>query len=565
MTTMLNKPNEDEILVGVLVDYVLEMGITEPHRFLHLTLGYQVSNIADLPGGLERVADETSVLWGLSASEIRGLYTTYNYLVASCSELVAHRVAAAMNREPSSPRNRCSLGFGRFVRPRVFLYCEICAAEDRMANRRPYCRRAHQLPGVVICYKHGCLLHQSPVLTRRPFEAALQNRGICREGVQLDFVDASPARLDIMKQVAVNSFKILNSACQGKFYQNRERYREELEIRGYSLGDSLVQLDKLSADLVETFGASYLESIGLYRKGQGTRDWLVPLLCKGQAVPPTISHVFLQTFLELVDAGTSAGTVGADHAPNVRCPAIDLPYVASDIEHKILRARVADRRGWAVCSCDTAFRFVISDCQQRVDRIVRLGKPYKQYAQQLEANGLGEKEIARKLSVSTMSVRRMLSKGRSQPRNVGAETIEGRRAAWQAVFENGCASLANARREHRKLYRSLLADDRIWVDQFSHKYRVSPTKRVDWPARDAEYLPLLQAAAKELSEASPPRWVSTISVLFIAGVKLGTRNQLGKLPRCRQFLGKVVESSEEFRQRIKATRNMLSNPVLCRQ
>lgn len=551
MTTMLKKPNEDEHLVGVLVDYALDMGVGRPWAFLHRTLGYRPSAIADLPGGLDRIAHETFLLWELTAADIRDQCTTFPYFVASCSEDVANRVAAAMNRAPAAPRNRCSLGFGRFVRQRAFRYCGLCAAEDRASKLRPYCRRAHQLPGVVVCHKHGCLLHESPVLTQRPFETAMQNRGICRDGMLLDVGNVGPASLDIMRCIAVNSARILESGRQREFYENQKRYREDLEIRGYSLGENLVQLDQLSADVVAMFDASYLECIGLYRKGQGARDWLVPLLCKGQAVPPTVSHVLLQTFLEFVDKRVCAKTAGADHAPAIRCPALDLPNVTSDNEHKVLRVRMAGDRGSAVCSCDTAFKFTVAEGQRKIDRIVRLGKPYKQYAQHLYSTGLGYREIAGTMSISTMSVRRMLSEHKEPASDFDIEMMGGRRGEWKAIFESGCTSLVEARRSHRKLYRSLLTHDRKWFDEFCLAHKASSRTRVDWPARDAEYSTRLRTAAEELWKASPPRCVSTISILFVAGVKLGTRNQLAKLPRCRRVLEAVVESSKRFRQRVR--------------
>lgn len=104
-------------------------------------------------------------------------------------------------------------------------------------------------------------------------------------------------------------------------------------------------------------------------------------------------------------------------------------------------------------------------------------------------------------------------------------------------------------------YRALLAHDRKWLDQFCRPYRASPSRnrrdRVNWPVRDAEYSTRLRAAVEELRHAHPPRCVSTISILFVAGVKQSTRHQLAKLPRCRQVLKDVVESLQEFRRRIK--------------
>jgi hypothetical protein len=401
----------------------------------------------------------------------------------------------------------------------------------------------------MVCEKHECLLYQSPVEIEEPFKTSLATRGICDRGEILKIDGVGAASLKMARAVASFSVNTQKRNEQGEFFEKQQWYREQLELRGFRLGENLVQLNELSKHIVATFGAPFLQWVGLYRRGQAVRDWVVPLLCEGQAVPPTVAHALLRIFLSQCDTDEGSLRTPFVRRLDVACPASTLPYPIDECAHLVSQFHKRDAEISAICVCGCAFRVRVTGNQCEVVKIVRLGKSYRRCAEQLHATGLQPIAIAQEMKVSVMSVRRMLG-ARHSSNHLETCDVELRRAQWRALFETGtCCSLQEARRQHQALYRFLLTNSREWMDRFQKTLSAPSQDRVDWPSRDLEYSARFELASRELMDAWPPRCVSKISILFVSGVKLGTRNQLGKLPLCRKVLAEQVESMRDFRKR----------------
>jgi hypothetical protein len=402
-----------------------------------------------------------------------------------------------------------------------------------------------------VCTKHEALLTCSELRTSRlHLEGASRLTNAFKGGVKIAFGLIEPSGMDNIVEMAKRSEEVLVHAAPSEYFNVRVRYRRSLEEMGYTYRGGNCRLDELSADIVEYFGESYLRWLGLFRTGQAARDWLVPLFCQGQAVAPTVAHVLLQQFL----ASTEANKRRLSEKFTIDCPCNALQPDSGVFKGDI--AWQSDSRGKAKCICGTSFEFHLHGQVSTVDRIWRYGNCYRDYAVRQAENGRCIREIAAKLSVSTMTVRRLCSSDSSelghQSLSRTASAVLRCRQEWLKAVES-CGSLTLARRMARKTYRALLRYDREWLDSRRTNVGRSFSQRVNWALRDSTYVISLHASAEAIRSEIPPRWVSEISILMVSSVPRGIRNQLEKLPKCRALLKEVVETRRQFRERKRRT------------
>ncbi|MEX3761422.1 TnsD family Tn7-like transposition protein [Paraburkholderia phenoliruptrix] len=539
----------DELLGTLIVEYMAEERVAHRYAFLRSLLGCQVSSLVAMPGGLQRLSNQTSDYWEMTATEIAENLTLMPYFVASSSPRVSRNVLAAMTQYSARIRNRGGLGFGRFSDVETLRYCRQCIRDDVESGRRPYFRRVHQLPGVAVCPKHETLLTCSEL--RAATLHAHGASGIAsafKGGKEVAIGPGGSSRMAAIFEMAKKSEEILRNAEPSEYFDVRLRYRHCLEGMGYTYPGGNCRLDELSADIVDYFGESFLRWLGLFREGQAARDWLVPLLCQGQAVAPTVAHVLLQQFVALARPNTRRL---ADKSV-IRCP-------CSASEHEAGRFRgdlawQGENSGNAKCICGSSFRFHLDGHVSTADRIWRYSDCYRDFAIQQAEKGRGAQEIAAELGVNAMTVRRFCGRDCSargdQIRVSTSFDVQRARQEWLEAVER-FGSLALARRMTRKTYRALLTYDREWLDSHRRNAARSFSLRVDWALRDSTYVITLRATAAAIRSEMPPRWVSGISILMVAEVPRGTRNQLEKLPKCSALLREVVETRQQFRERKK--------------
>ncbi|WP_367189423.1 TnsD family Tn7-like transposition protein [Burkholderia sp. Ed8] len=547
MAIALRRPREDELLVSVFAEYVSDERVAHQGAFLRRVLGYCATSLFDMAGGLDRLAEETADYWRLTSDEITRCHTNYPYHTASCSAKVAEEVRSAMKSRVAGVRNRRGLGFGRFNRLEAFRYCPKCASDDVAAGYRPFFRMSQQLPGVAYCARHQVPLLISRVAASAPFDGAKHFNDYLEGGRSIDIDVPDVEKMRRLVRVAEFSEEILRGRVgEAGFFQKQDMYRERLRGLGYSWRGASVHIDRLSQDLVEFYGASYLGWIGLFREGQKTRDWVVPLVCAGQAVPPTVAHVLLEAFLQSAERTERS----ALNSVVVRCPARFGKHADSSFEGRV-QFDADLRTGRAVCVCGTKFTFDVRDRHAAVRRISSYGESYRSEARALLELGESHWTVAERLGVSIMTARRLTSHTPAGEDCASYDDIRAWRTEWIIALAGTPGSVAAVcRKQHRPLYRRLLQYDRKWVQQSCLNQCTTSSRRINWSARDAAYVISMRKAWETLRAIEPPRWVSKISILMLSGVPQGTRNQLFKLPTCNSFLKAHTECRGDYLRRL---------------
>jgi hypothetical protein len=552
MATPLRRAYDDELLCSVVREYAHFEQVSSTAALLRRAFGYETISLM-LPGGLRKLQEETQCYWNLNDVKIAQSMTPLPYYAAASSPKISDAVLAGMCDTSGEIYNRGGLGFGRFKELRYFRMCGQCAAKDFRYGRIPYIRRAHQLPGVVYCHLHGELLRESRCSANVSMNKFLASGWDWASGGVLPFQNLATERIGLLKAVARYSSFILNQSAPAALFGSRGRYLEALNALGYVVKSGKVRLHRLSGDIVDAYGTEYLQWVGLYRSGQEARDWLVPMLCEGQAVPPTVAHVLLREFLGARSAGLKFQPV----AEMLRCPSLfcGLPVETYNGITNRVQTEIVEGR----CQCGTRFKGTTQEGRSGSSvRIYRYGCAYGAEAIQLAAAGNSVAKIAARLKVSGQTVRRLVSRTDALSRGQTADVAE-LRAQWlRALSGANDEATKTARISSRKTYRMLLKYDRDWLKEHSAE-NLNGRCRVDWPARDRLLLPELSAAAETLAQESPPRWVSAISILLLAKAPLGTKNQLVKLPLCTAYLSSAVESRADFRRRCMAFKGHIAD------
>lgn len=544
MALAMRRPYEDELLGTLIVQYLADEKVAHQYAFLRSMLDCKTSSLVFMPSGLQRLSEETYGYWHMTETEIAQTVTPAPYFVASSSPRVSKSVLEVMKSSATKVRNRCGLGFGRYSELKCLRYCRQCVRKDVEEGRQPYFHRVHQLPGVAVCPKHEALLVSSDLVASKLHIDGAKGiaSAFCTEQ-ELNFRPSSEREMEAAIQVAKRSEETLVHAAPSSLFDLRLHYKQCLNRADYLYKGGGCRLDELSCDIVSYFGKSYLQWLGFFRDGQDARDWLVPLLCRGQAVPPTVAHMLLQQFIADGHRNTRRESLGV----RVQCPCQAPEHLNGEFDGTIVWT---EGRGNAKCVCGASFGFHLNGDVAVVDRIWRYAHCCRGNASQLYHNGCTIKEISTEPAASATTVRRRL--GFCQPamtrEMLFSIECQTHREEWlDAVKRAG--SMQAARVATRRTYRSLLKYDRDWLMQQSRGEAKRSLVRVNWTVRDNSYLVALGEAAETLRQEVPPRWVSAISVLMVARVPKGTRNQLEKLPKCRALLSRVVETRAQFRER----------------
>ncbi|MFM0731151.1 TnsD family Tn7-like transposition protein [Paraburkholderia sediminicola] len=144
--------------------------------------------------------------------------------------------------------------------------CTVCVAEDVRAHGMAHWRRAHHIPGVSVCWRHGTPLLSSCPCCHRPFQFA--NRLLrlpwraCRCGWQASGADAtSVAVTSTMLHYARFASDLLNRPL-GRLESPRLRAAYLYRIRelGFTWGAN-VQMKAFENHLIEELGDTFLAAV----------------------------------------------------------------------------------------------------------------------------------------------------------------------------------------------------------------------------------------------------------------------------------------------------------------
>ncbi|WP_233884690.1 TniQ family protein [Paraburkholderia flagellata] len=251
MAVYLDEPLPDEILFSVIARYVENAGIENVAEFLKILMG----NGMYQPGEVDpfaHLADETSRAWGMSARDISDRLTLVPFYAAIFPG--KGRIVAVLKRLRCAPWS----GYIASGKPGI-RYCEACWREDDGNNFPRYWRRTHQIPGVVVCPWHRCvLLGMGSTYTRTLLRAAA-----LRDGGN-PVVAGSLEEAEEWCTVAILASQLLCGDARWSRFGGEGPCMSMARRCGYVV-ERKIDSARLAGDLSERLGNGYLVAVNLSR------------------------------------------------------------------------------------------------------------------------------------------------------------------------------------------------------------------------------------------------------------------------------------------------------------
>lgn len=279
----------DELLYSIAARQALLNSIGSGRRATILLLGWVQRSAPSLPTRLDLAAQRIGLLCGLSTpTALLQKTTIYPYFRCLISR---QRWSAALRIiESSDSRSGILSVLGSrkyFGRMRLLQRCRRCDHESFEALGAVYWHRMHQLPGVRVCLKHGCLLDGFIVPDAQLCVPPLDfGNATTLPGTPQDF------------QFARVSDEMLRFGGEVPASPERKRaYVYALRQRGLVHGATGIQWSAAAAEFIAYWSASKLFETYPSQADNGAPKWFVDALLHPETLANPVPHVAMVAWL----------------------------------------------------------------------------------------------------------------------------------------------------------------------------------------------------------------------------------------------------------------------------
>lgn len=450
---------------------------------------------------------------------------------------------------------------------KYFKYCSACLKDDTYGEM--YWKRRQQLPGKLICLKHGLWLENSsvPIVQSNKHSFILPSESNCdlTKEIPVDKCILQPYQ-DFLIQVD----KLINRQAEHKTFAHfTEFYRKHLIEKGFASINGKVDQRRLHEAFRDFYSDRFLECLNI--EANSTELWLASITRKHRKSFHPYYHILLLNFLGIdVDDVFRETSTSIEFFGKPKWPCLNrvCPTYKKDVISKV-SVRTCEKTklpiGRFECP-NCGFSYTRKGKEQTWEdrynytRIMEFGSLWKKELRSLLGQNLSYREIARKLNVDTNTVikyEKALKCGSSKtekiPNQNKGENVESNRRIWlqiQQVYPN--LSKTELRHLIPSTYIFLYRHDREWLDENSPKPQKikAENKRVNWQERDEGILQRIQIATEQIKNMSGKMKRITLKSLSDAiGERALLEQHLDKMPATKAFIEEVHESEREFRLR----------------
>jgi hypothetical protein len=262
-------------------------------------------------------------------------------------------VRAAMHGDTSGIFTKLGLATFKVRPPDRLRFCSLCIDDMERGFEDLWWRREHQLPGAMVCFRHGSVLHLSGVDTggknRHSFIPATRDN--CPRDapavIDGDITDDTKAALLSVAQQLASLLDHPPTALS--FNQRAACYRDQVTRTDLMLTRARIDLDKLHVEF-QIFWRAVLDLVpGIALSDDTERTWLTAMVRSGRRAAPPIQHVMLRLFLDQKAESNCDLPFGAGPW-SCRNPVVD-HFGKTVIDHVAIRSDRTMIYGDFVCKC----------------------------------------------------------------------------------------------------------------------------------------------------------------------------------------------------------------------
>ncbi|MBN3769283.1 MULTISPECIES: TniQ family protein [unclassified Burkholderia] len=385
MTVFLDEPLPDEALFSVVARYLEDAKVTSRSAFQKYPSGSDAGLLTGITRGLDRIATETAMVWGMSVDEIRERLTLYPYYAELCGPKLGETRQGGSAKQPT--------WLSRATPGRLGMrHCEVCWKEDIAFDIPRYWRRAHQLPGVLTCLLHQCPLNysgcgaaQSLIESGRRFDVGNSIKPV-----------GSSNQQEARRRFAMLSKNVLTRRKNASQYLERAARIDCARAIGYANGKS-VEFRDMMGDLTRLMGCAYFERVGVSLHND---YWIRRAFWRTKSESGSALKYLLLEFLLQENVGRIRRLV---------TPICPRAASVVDFQHRLLIREIGECESHYICSCGFSFIY-FHNCPEGADVLkpTHDGVDLAIAAGYLIARGYSTNKVSHHLSVEKERLENML-------------------------------------------------------------------------------------------------------------------------------------------------------------
>lgn len=522
-----------ELLYSVLARYHLHVGTPGPMHTLDALFGNRkVISTFDLPGHLQSLADQIPSDQGLSVDSIIDTLTLFPYFTAFEPPALQEKVRDAMRSGAIDGLHvRLGLSAFRIGRNQRLRFCPKCALGMQATHGELWWRRDHQLPGVLVCPEHACLLLDSTVsfsqFSRHEFVAATPKNCPSHARTAAPVVDH--ACLAHLHRVARRSADLLCSPPAARtLLRWTTFYRSHMLEVGLAKSASTMDQHRFAGEIRNFYGCVLDLLPSVMDGGDFAGDWLASMVRKHRKANHPLYHVLLQDFL--AQREPRASPFGAGPWPCINPLARHRSH--SPIKTFTPHRNHGNRVGVFSCTCGYVYTRCL-DLQTGTlgsPRFLHYGPLLEPALRQLVMASTGLREVGRSLRLDPKTVVRLAGE-------------LGVAFSWKP----------------RPFDKMLRVPPKVVAQSVPHLSNASPAvsstrdmssrTRRDWPAIDRVWTAKLSAWVDIVRAETPPMRITVAELERRVNLRGWLLKRRHRLPQTMAFLERVIETTEAFQLR----------------
>lgn len=159
-------PYQDELLYSIVARYAQHTGLIGNQKAIVREVFSSRTAVAvpDLPSHLSSLVNNLQLVWPTRVEELINSFTLAPIYLPFLSQKQASETIRSMRSDSGGDiHTRSGIAASAVKQQEYFRYCPECWKEQRRNFGECYWQRVHQLPALVFCGSHSCLLENSTV------------------------------------------------------------------------------------------------------------------------------------------------------------------------------------------------------------------------------------------------------------------------------------------------------------------------------------------------------------------------------------------------------------------
>jgi hypothetical protein len=554
-------PLPDETLHSQLSRFHLLSGTIDSRITMDLFFGTHTHLATSLlPSHLDHMAHHLPVCLGITRGQLLERSTLLPYYrpfmpnerLTRCEELSGGANAGAL-------KIGTGMAASRVGGDNPFRFCRHCVTGDLRQFGVAYWHRAHQLPGVYVCATHALPLMQPDAFFRHRGRVSLFLPALVLASPACAAIAVPAPHQDALGKIAALSAELLASGVQPiTSTRLRAFYLEQAQRLGWtSLGRRLripmvlAAADRLAQALPQEGDYAFLTG----PSGTGAQ-WVLQLLRKQRVCIPPLRHLALLILLDSDWESLRYSLTRPATGMLAAAPEVGISKGGAREGGATARSDALAALARGECTLTEANRraglsvTTLSILAQREGIALKL-KPKtltKTRTDALEtalASRIGLPALAAASGVSQVSLYRILKARPDLARRRQCLLREEEVAVRRARYLEGLEGKVGRR-----------SPDYIWLYRNDREFllaalKLAPAKtakkrRIDWPARDAQFAKSIEDSVHQLLHVEPPAQLTKTRLSLATGRQAVVQKSIGRLPLTLEALRRHEESLASF-------------------